>query len=95
MIDEALLNLIRFGINLEDYFETNLPYFEITWETYPNLHYDLSYIVKPFNGGSIAAMINSYEKLFGQEISKGSENDVLYPISYYVVNLPYTLTNNP
>jgi hypothetical protein len=83
------------GIDLEDYFKSNLPFFEITWETYPNLHYDLSYLVKPFNEGGISAMKNAHDRIFGGELRPEEEGDVLYPISYHVVNMPYALTNQP
>jgi hypothetical protein len=34
IIDETLMQLINFGIDLKKYFRSNLSFFEITWETY-------------------------------------------------------------
>jgi len=95
MIDELLDKLIHFGIGLEEYFASNLPFFEIEWEAYPSLHHDLSYLVKPVNEEYISSLKDAHDKIFGSDLKPSEESSALFPISYYLVNLPFTMTNDP
>lgn len=80
---------------MEEYFNSKLAYFEITWETYPSFHNDNTQLVKPFNQETFRELRNCYEKIFGSSLKEFSREEVLYPIAYYVINLPHTLTDNP
>lgn len=93
MIDKHLIKLLEYKINLNEYFDSSLAHFEIQWETYPGLHHDNAYIVKAFNKDSLRELKNAYETVFGKDLrDKSADHEVLYPISYQIVNIPITLT---
>lgn len=50
LIDKNLCKLIQLDIDMNDYFESKLPIFEIAYEDYPKLHPDDRTIIKGFDG---------------------------------------------
>eukprot|EP00347_Sterkiella_histriomuscorum_P024078 403332378 len=95
-IDKVFISLIEKNINLNEYFDSNLPLIKINHKNYPDLHLDdselllgLSEVNRPYD------IIERYDEILSEHLDLSETKQQLQPIEYFLVNLPCTLTKEP
>ncbi|CDW81576.1 UNKNOWN [Stylonychia lemnae] len=97
LIDKNLCKLIKQQIDLQEYFESNLPTYEIIVPlVYPGQHHNEEEIVVGKTLAHPKDVHEKYDELFGIDLLKSKvQNESMVSIEYYLINLPETLTINP
>eukprot|EP00347_Sterkiella_histriomuscorum_P009500 403340976 len=94
-IDKNLISLIEKQINLNDYFESNLPIIKINHKNFQDLHYDDKILILSLKQTSSPKdILEKYDEIFNEHLDQSSQAQQ-QPIEYFLVNLPDTLTNEP
>ncbi|CDW82687.1 wd-40 repeat protein [Stylonychia lemnae] len=89
LMDNQLIYLIKKGLNLQEYFESSLPKFQIISEQYPYQHSDAYQYIKGENNLSTPSDVKGkYEDIFTFE---NTLEESQTSIEYYLINLPETL----
>eukprot|EP00347_Sterkiella_histriomuscorum_P012995 403366420 len=95
-VDKVLISLIEKNINLNEYFESNLPLIKINHKNYPDLHVDDSELLLGLSEVNIPYdIIDRYDEIFSEHLDQSDIKQQQQPIEYYLVNLPQTLTQEP
>eukprot|EP00347_Sterkiella_histriomuscorum_P004167 403361497 len=95
-VDKVLISLIEKNINLNEYFESNLPLIKINHKNYPDLHVDDSELLLGLSEVNIPYdIIDRYDEIFSEHLDYSDIKQQQQPIEYYLVNLPDTLTQEP
>ncbi|CDW82015.1 wd-40 repeat protein [Stylonychia lemnae] len=100
LVDKNFCNLIKQQIDLQEYFESNLPKYEILtrlFSDYPRQHNDHRELIVGVNLDNPKDVEKQYRELFRDKLSRLNEKDftTLVSIEYYLINLPITLQKNP
>eukprot|EP00347_Sterkiella_histriomuscorum_P017796 403347960 len=98
LVDKNLISLIEMQINLNDYFESNLPVTKINNQTFPDLHVDDQTLILavPLIQNPIE-ILEKYDEIFEGLLKQHTfnEHEKLTSIEYFLINLPVTLTKEP
>ncbi|CDW72372.1 wd-40 repeat protein [Stylonychia lemnae] len=96
LIDKNLCELIKQQIDLQEYFESSLPTYQIVNPQYPSQHHDEQEIIVGKTLDHPKEVHDKYDELFGGKLSKSdSEDESMVSVEYQLINLPETLTRNP
>ena len=96
IVDKHLNTLIEKGVDLKEYFESSLPLFQIKNDEYEDLHENNETAIYPVNIDHINEIYGKYNELIGSKLSGSTDGgESLYPIEYFMVNIPESLTNEP
>ncbi|CDW85302.1 wd-40 repeat protein [Stylonychia lemnae] len=96
LIDKHICELIEYKIDLQDYFESHLPFYEIIDPNFPSQHYDDRALLVGTSLQNLKEIHLNYEQLFKDVLFEKPENEESSNVSieYFIVNLPYTLNKN-
>eukprot|EP00347_Sterkiella_histriomuscorum_P008910 403343274 len=84
------------NINLNDYFESNLPIIKINHKNFPDLHFDDSELILGLGDvNNPKDIIDKYDSIFSDHLDSQNQDEQQKPIEYYLINLPETLTKMP
>ncbi|CDW90203.1 wd-40 repeat protein [Stylonychia lemnae] len=96
LVDKNLCKIIKQQIDLQEYFESNLPSYEILDQLFPSQHQDEQELIKGINLDHPKDVHQKYDELFGQELEDLKQtDDSIVSIEYHLINLPVTLKQNP
>ncbi|CDW82688.1 wd-40 repeat protein [Stylonychia lemnae] len=97
LVDQNLCALLIQETDLQEYFESNMPNYQIRDRSFPNQHFDGQTIIAAINIDDPKDVHHCYDELFGQKLQIASDYDQEYhnPIEYHLINLPKTLQQNP
>ncbi|CDW79775.1 wd-40 repeat protein [Stylonychia lemnae] len=95
LIDSQFIYFIDKGLDLTEYFDSNLPKLQIIHENYPSEHFDENeYILGVNDLQRPSEVVQKYSEIFDQVLDNG-KSEGFASIEYYLINLPETLTTNP
>ncbi|CDW91053.1 UNKNOWN [Stylonychia lemnae] len=95
LIDKNLCELIKQQIDLQEYFDSNLPKYQILDQSFPNQHYYEEEMIVGTILTNPKEIHEKYDELLGQKISQIKEEDEsMVSIEYQLINLPVTLRQN-
>ena len=84
------------GIDLKEYFESELPIYKIKDERYPSLHSDPSTQIIGLKALYPQDVLSMYkDHIDNIHIKKNDEKANKHSIEYFLVNFPESLTQNP
>ena len=99
VVDSHFCDILSLQIPLAEYFESELPFYQINHKEFPSLHPDDQEIITGVNTQTLKDIHSSYDSIFGQKVSSSdlsADNDTpRVAIEYFVVNMPETLTREP
>ncbi|CDW91000.1 wd-40 repeat protein [Stylonychia lemnae] len=96
LVDKNLCELIKQQIDLQEYFESNLPNYDIIDQQFLSQHNDEQELIKGINLDHPKDVLQKYYELFGKElVDSQEESDSVVSIEYHLINLPVTLQSNP
>ncbi|CDW91442.1 wd-40 repeat protein [Stylonychia lemnae] len=96
-VDKSLCELFKQQIDLQEYFDSNLPSYQILDPSFPIQHQDEKELIVGINLDHPKDVHQKYQQLFGEKLKVLSHNeeDSLNSIEYNLINLPKTLQKNP
>ncbi|CDW78457.1 wd-40 repeat protein [Stylonychia lemnae] len=96
LVDRNLCELIKQQIDLQEYFDSNLPTYQIIDPSFPSQHSNEKELIVGINLLNPKDVHEKYNELIGEKLTEQKENtDQLVSIEYYLINLPLTLKTNP
>ncbi|CDW76701.1 UNKNOWN [Stylonychia lemnae] len=96
LIDKNLNELIKQQIDLQEYFESNLPNYQILDSKFPSQHNDEEELVVGITLNNPKEVHQKYDELFlGKLTELKSDAESMASIEYHLINLPITLQKNP
>ncbi|CDW91093.1 wd-40 repeat protein [Stylonychia lemnae] len=97
LIDKNLCELIKQQIDLQEYFDSNLPQYQILDPQFTNQHSDERELIIGINLRHPKDIHQKYDDLLIKKLSQLSQNedDPMVSIEYHMINLPITLQNQP
>jgi hypothetical protein len=93
LVDEHLCRLINMNIDLKDYLESSLLFYQIQNDLLPSMHSNDTQDVYGFNVEDCRQIAAHYEEFMGSKLEEMEDQN--FAIEYFMVNLPDTLTKNP
>ncbi|CDW87575.1 UNKNOWN [Stylonychia lemnae] len=95
LVDKNLSQLIDLKIDLQDYFQSHLPLYQIFDDQYPQIHESDLEIIEGINLDNPVDVHSNYDMLFGQKLSEGKDvSQIMVAIEYFMINLPDSLASN-
>ncbi|CDW81541.1 wd-40 repeat protein [Stylonychia lemnae] len=96
LVDKHLCELIKQQIDLQEYFDSNLPNYEILDQSYPSQHHDEKELIEGITLDHPKDIHEMYEELIGSKLKDQKTADgSIVSIEYHLIILPVTLQNNP
>ncbi|CDW88037.1 wd-40 repeat protein [Stylonychia lemnae] len=98
IIDKNLCELIKQDIDLSEYFDSTMPYYQIIDKAFPNQHKNDKELITGINLNHPKDIHTKYEELYSDKLENQKTidgEDALVSIEYYLVNLPKTIQSNP
>ncbi|CDW84942.1 wd-40 repeat protein [Stylonychia lemnae] len=96
LIDKNFCELIMQQIDLQEYFDSHLPIYEILDVSYPSQHSDSKELIEGIRLDNPKDVHQKYDELFGGKLDdKIHEDNFIASIEYHLINLPTTLSINP
>ncbi|CDW84476.1 wd-40 repeat protein [Stylonychia lemnae] len=96
LIDKNLCELIRQQVDLQEYFQSNLPKYEILDSSFLSQHQDEQELIEGINLDHPKDVHQKYDELFECKLNQSKEkNDSVVSIEYHLINMPITLQSKP
>ncbi|CDW74716.1 wd-40 repeat protein [Stylonychia lemnae] len=96
LVDKNFNELIIQQIDLQEYFESNLPIYQILDSKFPCQHHDDQELIVGISLTNPKEVHEKYDELFGSKLlQKNGNNNSQVSIEYHLINLPITLQYNP
>ncbi|CDW76933.1 UNKNOWN [Stylonychia lemnae] len=97
LIDKHVCELIKQNIDLQDYFDSSLPIYQIIDVAFPSQHFNSEESIVGIELKNPKDVHEKYDQLFGKSFDQQLEKseDIQVSIEYDLINLPQTLQNNP
>ncbi|CDW84948.1 UNKNOWN [Stylonychia lemnae] len=96
LIDKNLCELIKQQIDLQEYFQSNLPNYEILDLSFPSQHPDEQELIEGITLDNPKDVHSKYDELFGRKLNNNAQqDDFVASIEYHLINLPVTLKEKP
>ncbi|CDW79546.1 wd-40 repeat protein [Stylonychia lemnae] len=89
IVDKNICNLIKEQIDLQEYFESSMPIYQIFDSKFPTQHSDESELILGISLENPKDIHDQYDKLFEGKLENGSGANV--SIEYFLINLPETI----
>ncbi|CDW84834.1 wd-40 repeat protein [Stylonychia lemnae] len=94
IVDKNICRMVSQSINLQDYFQSQLPIYQIFDDKYPIFHTDDSELLVGVNLDHPLECHEMYETLFAQKLDEYDDSKPLNSIEYLLINLPHTLQDD-
>ena len=96
LVDPLIKDLIQKGIDLKEYFDSDLPLYRIKDERFPSIHSDPSTKIIGIKALYPQDVLSMYKDHIDDiYFKKKDEKANKHSIEYFLVNLPESLTQNP
>ena len=75
VVDSHFCDLLSLQLPLGEYFESDLPFFQINRKEFPSLHSDDREIITGVNCQTLKEINSSYDSIFGQQVGSDDPSE--------------------